>query len=368
MKKKLVFFITTFLMGGAEKVLVETVNALDKSKYDITVCVLRGGVLESSLCDKVHYKKIIKTKNKLLSKIFTSLVSFWLPAKIIHGIFIGNKFDYEIAFLEGIPTKIIGASNNKNSVKYAWVHIDLYNTFGLEKVFKSFKKHIECYRKFDKIICVSDSVKTAFIRRFGIKDNIEIKYNTINDNNIKELANEPCEKSDKFRIVSVGRLENQKGYDRLLGSFRTLVSEGFDGELIIVGYGSQRESLEKYVNDNNLSDRVKFTGFSDNPYKYMKSADLLCFPSRAEGYSTVVTEAIILGKPVVVTDCSGMREILGDCEYGLITVNDENAFLNGLRKMIFDETLRKHYTDMAKIRSESFSLNARLVEFEKLFN
>ena len=361
--KKLLFFISTLEGGGAELVLTDTANALS-GKYDVTVMtVLDGGAHQKRLCNKVKYNPIIKTKNTFLRKIFAYFISFVLPPSITHSVFIGNSYDCEIAFLEGVPTKIISASKAK---KYAWVHIDLVNTFGLEKVHRTIEKHIDCYKKYDKIICVSETVKEAFSKRFGITDNVVVKYNVVDDALIRKKAEEPIERAKKTRIVSVGRLARQKGYDRLLEVLGRLKKEGFDFELVLVGKGEEYEALKNQAKSLGISDCVEFTGFTDNPYKYIESADFLVFPSRAEGYSTVVTEAVILGKPIVVSDCSGMREILGDSEFGIVTDSDE-ALYNAIKSMLCDKNLRNQYAKKASKRAKHFSKTRRTEELTELF-
>lgn len=361
--KKLLFLINTFDGGGAELVLTNTANALSE-KYDVTVMTVSGGgVHENRLCANVRYKSIIRCKNAFLRRAFTYLINFVLPPVIVHKLFIGNGYDYEIAFLEGVPTKIIGAAKTK---KYAWVHTDLMKIDGLEKVYRDFDRCILCYKTFDKIICVSEACKESFLECFGYFENVEVKYNILDDEVIREKAREVLAPKNRFRIVSVGRLEKVKGFDRLIEIAGRLYSEKIDFELVLVGNGSEYDSLKKQATELGIADRVEFTGFVDNPYKYMKSADLLVFPSRVEGYSTVVTEAIILGKPVITSDCSGMNEILGDSEYGIVTDSDE-ALYGAIKNMISDKNLRESYAKRAQERAKDFSLQARVSELEELF-
>ena len=364
--KKLFFLINTLETGGAEKCLVEICNNLDKSKYDVTLCTLYNkGNNRKDLSSDVHYKCLVKVKNTLIRRILVYLILYVLHESLIHRFLIGNKYDVEIAFLEGIPTKIISGSKNKNSLKYAWVHTDLYNNYSFGKLYKNLKKHVECYKKFNRIICVSESAREGFVKRFKIDKNICVKYNIINDLAICKKAEEFYLKGNSFRIVAVGRLVKLKGFDRLLKVFKNLVEEGFDGELLIVGDGVQRTELEHFVTKNKLP--VQFIGASDNPYKYMKTADLIVLPSRAEGYSTVACEAIILEKPIVAADCAGMREIFGDSEYGLVVENNDEAILIGIKEMIFDNELRESYSNAAKIRKLDFSMQRRIEELEELF-
>ena len=366
--KKILFLINTLNGGGAERVLIDVANALSEKGFDITVqTVINSGVFKDRLNTNVHYKTIVGTKSKSLRRFLAGVVSFVISPTLIHKLFIGNKYDYEVAFLEGVPTKIIGASKNEKSKKYTWVHIDLYNTFGLDKVHKNMQQHIECYKKFDKIVCVSENAKKMFTKRFGIKDNLIVKYNILDDNIIKSKAEENVEQRNRFRIVSVGRLENQKGYDRLLPVIKRLKDENIACELLLVGEGSQRDTLETYTKENNLSEIVEFIGFTNNPYKYMQSADLLVFPSRAEGYSTVVTEAIILGKPIVVTDCAGMKEILGNSEYGIVAENNDEELYKAIKNMVCNDEVRQSYSEKALQRGKDFTKEKRFKELIELF-
>lgn len=367
-KKKILFVINNLSVGGAETILVDTVNALCDD-YDITVhTVTNTGPFRERLSDKVRYKSIVRARTSFFKRFFAYIISFVISPEVTYRRFIKDDYDYEIAFLEGVPTKLVSGSDNDKAKKYAWVHIDLNETFGLEKVHPSMDAHIACYKKFDKIVCVSETVKEAFTKRFGITENLTVKYNLLDDKDVLERAKEKVERTDRVRIVSVGRLVRRKGFDRLLIIMRQFKKEGIDCELVIVGDGSRRQELEGYVNYHNLTDMVTFTGYCDNPYKYINSADLVVLPSRAEGYSTVATESVIIGKPTVVCDCSGMKEIFGDSEYGIIVPNDEKELYEAVKKMVCDKELRDHYTEKARERGRDFSKEHRIAEIKKLFD
>ncbi len=366
-KKKLLFVINNLSVGGAETILVDTVNALCE-EYDITVhTVTNLGPFRERLSNKVRYRSIVRAKTDFFRRFFAYIISFIVSPEFTYKHFIKDDYDYEVAFLEGVPTKLLSGSDNAKAKKYAWVHIDLNDTFGLEKVHPSMDAHIECYKRFDKIVCVSETVKEAFTKRFGITENLIVKYNLLDDKDVLERAKESVERSERLRIVSVGRLVRRKGFDRLLIIMRKFKKEGIDCELVIVGDGSRREELEGYVNYHNLSDMVTFTGYCDNPYKYINSADLVVLPSRAEGYSTVATESVIIGKPTVVCDCSGMAEIFGDSEYGVIVPNNEDDLYEAVKKMVTDNEYREHYRLKAVERGRDFTKEVRIAELKQLF-
>lgn len=100
----------------------------------------------------------------------------------------------------------------------------------------------------------------------------------------------------------------------------------------------------------------------------MKNADLYVCSSRREGFSTAVTEALIVGTPVVSTNCSGAYELLGDNnEYGIVTENDEDALYEGIKKILTEENLLQHYRKQAKIRGQRFSTEKTVKAVEDMF-
>lgn len=106
----------------------------------------------------------------------------------------------------------------------------------------------------------------------------------------------------------------------------------------------ERPDIEHIITDHGLTESVRLFVFQDNPFPYMKVTDLLVCSSNYEGFSTDITESVILCKPVVMTDCSGMREIFEESEYGLITENSVEAFCEGVTKLLTDTSLRANYT------------------------
>ena len=265
-------------------------------------------------------------------------------------------------------TKILAGSTNKQAKKIAWVHCDLALKMADPRAFA--EKAAKWYEKYDRVVCVSQNVKDSFDQMFGIPEKTTVLYNTVDDAEIRNKAETVLpELPEKRRLtaVTLGRLTHQKAYDRLLRVHKQLIGEGLDYELWILGEGEDRPALEAYIAENGLADSVKLFGYCGNPYPYIKAADLLVCSSRYEGFSTFVTEGMILGKPVVTTDCTGMRELLGDSEYGLITENDEAALLEGMRRMLKDAALRGEYAARAAVRGKAFSARALTENTERFF-
>lgn len=369
MKKKILFLINSLRDGGAEKILVDIVNHLDPNKYDIEVrLIYKRGVYFDRLNRNVKLSFISGEIGTTHAKVVSRLLPI-LNSEMLHRIFIRGKYDIEVAFLEGYATKII-AGAPKGVKKIAWVHCDVTKTEWINGVYRTDAQFSDCYRKIDKTICVSKTVKEAFIERFGEVTKLMVKYNPVDDKKIRELSQgkvilQPNE--NKITLVSIGRMTYPKKFIRLLEAVNNLLKQGYRIELWILGDGEERNKLESFVKEQEIQDAVIFTGYLKNPYPYIRQADLYVCSSIYEGFSTAATEALVLGTPVLTTDVSGMREMLGDSEYGLITENDDLAFENGLKTLLDDPELLKHYREMAQKRSSYFEMENRLREIEKLF-
>lgn len=382
MKKKVLFLTDDLGGGGAEKVLCDIVANLDKNKYDVSVMTyFDRGIYIHKIKKYASYSTFFKTLEpggNLAEKLYNVFVLEFLrkyimrlPLKYLYRMKIKEKYDIEIAFLEGISSKIISHSPNKNSRKYAWVHIDLLESNWTERFYKDLDEQKQAYMKFNKIFCVSETAKESFIRKFEIEDRVYTQYNPLDEKSIKSKALEVISDipvSSKFKIVTVGRLEEQKGYDRLLKTHKKLIEEGFDFELWILGEGKKREEFEQFINDNNLSDSVKLLGFKKNPYKYIKQADLFVCSSRNEGFSLVVAEALILGIPVISTNCTGPNELLNFGEYGMLVENSTEGIYESLKRILKDKSLYNYYMQKAIDRSNYFKLSEKILEIEQILD
>lgn len=363
---KIIFFIETLGGGGAEKVLLDIVKSLDKNKYDITVkTIVDNGVYDNEIKKYCKYDSFLKFKD--FNKGIISRLIYYIKYYLIHNlnyrtiykILFKENFDIEIAFVEGYATKVIGNSCNKESKKIAWVHVDPIERDYADKYFNSIKDHIRCYKTFNKIVCVSESVKLSVEKKYGINDDsIITQYNPIDVNNIKEMAlvNLDFNKKQKLRLISIGRLVNQKGYDRLIRVINKLRYEIKDDfELLILGDGECRSELEEYISSQKLNEIVRLIGFVENPYNYIASSDLFICSSRAEGFSLVIAEALVLGVPVISTKCSGPNELLNFGEYGMLVNNNEEELYLGLKNIISNSSLLEELKKKAIKRASSFN-------------
>lgn len=369
MRKKVLFLIPNLAHGGAEKVLVNLVNNIDKSKFDVTLQTLFDiGVNKEYLHENVKYI----AGCKVLIKGYTHLLKLFSPEKLYKH-YIKDDYDIVVSYLEGPTARIVSGCTNPNTKTVSWIHIEQNTKAAIQTGFRDYEEAVKLYQNYDRFVCVSNTVRESVKSVIGISCPIDVLYNTNESDLIVKKANEKIVDvtfdKDVYNLVSVAKIVPSKGYDRLMKIHKKLLDDGIKNHIYILGIGEEQEEYEKYLKDNHLEDTFTFLGFRDNPYKYVKNADLYVCSSRREGFSTAVTEALIVGTPVVSTNCSGAYELLGDNnEYGIVTENDEDALYDGIKKMLTEENLLQHYKEQAIVRGRRFSTEKTVKAVEDMLN
>ncbi|MBM6903580.1 glycosyltransferase [Phocaeicola coprocola] len=370
-KKKILFFTENLYGGGVEKISQIILSHFDYKRYDIILYSLCKNEFDPNIFSPhIKYKyiydklesqdsvitrfiKLAKNKIKLLVYAYTS-------PQFFYKLFVNEKVDVAIAFIEGYATRIISGAPNTIK-KISWIHTDLSNNHWTKISYCNDNEEIQCYRNFHYIVCVSKKVKKEAENYLGTQEKFVILYNPIDTKSILEKSIEPINetRSSQKLIVTLGTLIPIKGYDRLLKVISKLKSD-IDIELRIYGKGKDLQKLEHMAQDLNIEQHVKFAGFKQNPYPYLKQADIYVCSSYAEGFNTAITEALVLGKPVVSTECSGVKEQLGDNnEWGICCDNSEEGLYKSLKTMLTNDNMT-YYAKQAAIRGKDFSLNASM--------
>lgn len=351
--KKILFLIHDLGHGGAEKVLVNLVNNMDPEKFDITVLALfGGGVNEQFLKPHIHYRTVFK-------KVFpgNSHVMKLFSPKQLHMWFIKERYDIEVAYLEGPSARVISGCSAPNTKLVSWIHCTMKTAEEAALGFRFADEAMACYNKMDAMVFVSETVRDAFLKACPFSGKTEVLYNTNESDKILALASEKAELPSKdFCWCGVGKVVPIKGFDRMIRIQKRLTDEGYKTHLYILGEGPQRTELEKLAADCGVTDSVTFLGYQTNPYKYVAKCDLFVCASHSEGFSTAATEALIVGTPVCTVEVSGMKEMLGEHnEWGIVTENDEEALYQGIKRLLDDPALMAYYKEKAAQRGKMFS-------------
>lgn len=352
--KKILFLIHDLGRGGAEKVLVNLVNHLDRSLFEIHVMVLfGGGINEQFLKPDIHFHTVYKRNipaNSKWMKLFTP--------KQLHRMYVKDHYDIEVSYLEGPCARIISGCEDNNTKLVSWIHTRYLSENSIYFSFRSKQEANTVYSKFHCLAFVSKDVRDAFCKRVSTDNKCIVLYNTVESDNVIKLSKEPIETElkDTIKLIAVGRLQEVKRYDRLLNIAKKLNNVGYNCHTYILGDGPLKDVFQKYISENHLENVITLIGYDTNPYKYLAACDIFICSSQTEGFSTAATEALIVGTPICSTDVSGMKEMLGENnEYGIVTENSESSLYEGIKKLLDNPKLLAHYKKQAEIRGKMFS-------------
>lgn len=372
MKKVFIYIHQSILKGGVEKVFYNLFNNLPDGEYQITVlnyCAYLTDDLKSVFYkgqkhrywfyyDEWSSKPVKKFFQRVHNKLMPVILPIWLRMQ---------RFDIAIAAQEGMYAKFVD-ENIRARRKLLWIHNDMMLCRFTEKYFESPQDEKACYEHFDGVACVSDSVRQSMLVRFGEMNNLYVVYNPIDTNEIDiKLEENLPERGKETLFVCVGRLVEQKGFDRLLPICKKLNDEGFKYTVWILGEGSDREKLESYIQKNRLYN-VKLLGNQKNPFVYMKQADWILCTSRFEGFNTALQEAAYCGVPIISTETAGTIELLGESQYGIVLENSDQAIEEGMREVLSNKDIRDKYYLAALKRKDFVSLDGRMEKIRLFIN
>lgn len=379
MKKKILFVIDSLNCGGAEKSLVSLLNLLDYSKYDVDLFMYsRGGLFEKMLPNEVNVLEKIPFQNKIDNSIFKNFTELNLKfiiskllfslrvrvLKNIHGAELFWKsfnkcvddldgyYDVAIAYNQGFATYFV-ANKVKAKKKLAWVNIN-YKLAGYNEKFD-----IKSYEKFDNIIAVSDTVKNSLCDCFAsLSSRIKVIYDINNSELIKKLSLEECDyfkRENVIRIVTVGRLVHQKGYNIAVEAAKILKQNDINFEWLVLGEGAERKNIEIVIDELGVQNEFVLLGAKENPYPYIKSADIYVQTSKFEGFGLAIAEARMLNVPVVTTNFDCVYDQMVQEKNGLVVDMDARSVANGIMRLINDKELYsnvKSYLEFEKKGNE----------------
>ncbi len=385
MMKKVLFVINTMGRAGAEMALLELLRILKREDVELSLFILTGqgemikevpkGVrILNRSCDEcsVHTaegkKHLMKTVFKamlrrgtglrlvpyLVKQLFIMLRNGRiLPDKLLWRVLsdgaeqFEEQYDLAVAYIEGGSAYYV-MDHVKAEKKAAFFHVD----YGMAGYTRSLDQ--DCYVKYDRVFTVSDEVKEAFIQVYPeCLERTEVFHNLINRDRIIKMAELPegfADTWDGFRILTVGRLTEQKDFAQSVRAMKLLKEQGIKAKWYILGEGDQRIALERLIRELNLENDFFLPGVVENPYCYMKQADIYVHATRFEGKSIAIQEAQVLGLPILVSDCSGNREQVRQRVDGLLCDMTPEGICAGIRELLDDEEKRKKFGEMAAKR------------------
>ena len=371
MKRNILFIMPAMLNGGAEKVLIDILKHFDNTKYNVSLLLeCKEGPYINDIPDEVELIYLHK-KNLWIERLYRYMIMLhckWLVYQILCRLPLlwhlkGRHFDTIVSFMEGMAVRMHSYISDKADRNISWVHIDFKKKHWSLDFFSNEQEEYECYHKMNKIIFVSQDAKDRFKEIFKFEDHkLEVVYNLIDCDEIRKLADSKIVKKNKFTICMVGRLNQQKRYDRALEVARKLKGAGYNLEFWILGDGEQMAKLRDKVKEYDLEDYFLLKGFIKPPYPYMKQSDILLISSESEGFSLVACEAFCLGVPVVSTKTSGPTELIKSSKAGLLVNENIDDIYMGLKYMIDNKAFRDECSINALEFAKTFETQLKMKE------
>lgn len=360
---RVLFLLYKLGIGGMERVIVNIANNLDKEKYRVYLAYVEDGSYKTLVKPHVQLVKLPSGNSVRLPRIVSNLVE-----------------DEQI-----------------NVVFHSWpkfaVHAHLQNVFRKKRtrvIFRvpvSLKQYLKAnYRAFDNpifrkvlsntlsfsnhVVALCYQMARELIQGFSVPESkVSVIYNPVDLQYVQKMAGEtnPFEDTNGGpHILSIGRLEYQKGFDVLLKAFPKVLNAYPHATLTILGTGRLKRELCSLSERLGIAHKVNFFEWTDNPYAYLKNADLFALPSRYEGFPNVLLEALACGTKIVATDCPfGPSEILGtNGEYGwLVPPEDPDVLANTIIEAL------KTPVDSGRLiaRASEFELERIVKKYEELF-
>lgn len=373
MKKNLLFIIPSLSAGGGEKSLVNLLSLIDYNLYNVDLFLLnQQGIFLEYLPKEVKVLPLPETYKVFTLPIYNSLTKLLTKGKVTLGInrilyslrnrYIKNQsireqqnwkylaksldeldgqYDVAIGFLEKTATYFC-IDKVKAEKKIGWVHID-YKRLGMDQTFDS-----KYFNRLSHLITVSEECANILKDLFPNEINkINVIYNIVSPTIINDMANQEKnfvydKTKEEINLLSIGRLNYQKGFEIAIEACRILVGKGYNIRWSVIGEGEEREKLTKLIKSYNLESNFSLLGLKSNPYPYIKQADIYAQTSRFEGKSIAIDEAKILNKPIIVTNYSTAKDQIDDGVTGLIVDMDSNSVADGIERLIKDSSLSKN--------------------------
>ena len=362
-------------MGGEERVLLNVLKNLVELNYNVDLLITwnhgKNNLFENEIPKKVNYEFLFKNydgKSKIIKEIFRLRAKTTYLKKVEKRIK-EKKYDIVIDYSSNL------LKYNNFDIKipvFAWIHFSL--TFGEKLSEEKIEKYKKQYKKYDKILAICDTMRDEFVDILGIdKTKVELVYNPINLEKIKEKAENPNPDYEKYLkedyFLQVSRLTQQKQPEHLVDIYHKLKQRGIKEKLYFIGNGEKIELIKQKIKEYKLENDVILLGQIENPYPFFKNAKLFVHTAKYEGLPTVLLESLAFGTPVVAYDCpTGPKDILGEnSEYGeLIPLNDKDMFVEKVYELMNNNKKYENYRKLSFVRANDFSMESNKTKLKEL--
>ncbi len=361
-RKRIMFFIYRLGGGGAARTLLNIINHLDRKRFEpILVTLDFTYPYERYVKEDVTFIKLPVKRLRQAILPLAQLLRQETPDLLFSTVPNYNTVAILAKLLSGTKTKLV-----VREAAYLGGHF---------RENLKLKGYGFLYRFADRVVALSEGVKDNLTKRYHVReDKIEVIYNPVDLAHIEAESKREVELAPPFNqgkriILTAGRLVPEKDHATLLRAFARIPKD-YRAHLVLLGEGELAQSLQELAQELGIEEDVSFLGFQQNPYAYMKQAEVFTLTSLSEGFGHVLVEALAVGLPIVSTRCNpGAEEILGDERYGiLVDVGDDKALAEGLCQALdLSETEREAIVAKGKERAQDFSAQRIVAHYETMF-
>jgi glycosyltransferase involved in cell wall biosynthesis len=372
-KRNILIIMPSLRAGGAERTLINLLQKVDSSRFNVDLFVIsRKGPYLKEIPGYVNTTFFFK--NDFISRVFG-----YLHRKYNIALFYKKKmqaiektYDVGISYLDANYTDLLFYTDNIEK-RVAFIHSsykthDNYDRFySREEYNRKLRKNR--YSMLDAIYFVSEDAMKEFVEVFGEYRRMDVIYNMIDRESILRKSNHAHreETESPFSFSAVGSLMKVKGFDRLIRAAGILKNEGYTFTIELAGAGEEEANLRRLIKSLCLEDTVFLRGFISNPYPLMKKSDVFVMSSISEALPTVLCEAMILGLPTLVTNCSGCRGLVNSGEFGLMAEQDDADLAEKMKQYLEQPNLLEHYRKKSMERSKQFDDERILNSYYEIF-
>ncbi len=376
--KKILFVIDSLHCAGAEKSLTTLLNLIDYSKYSVDLQLFGyGGEFEKLLPNEVDLlkpleytiftdiplkKAVLKAISIKSFKMFCSRIKysreirkeqythaekarlFWQCTEKTFPI-IEKEYDIAISYAQGIPTFYV-ADKIKAKKKFAWVNV----SYRLKPLDIEFQKQF--YDKYDNINAVSETTRDILLESFPEYRYKMVVISDINDpkfiSSMADIGESYKDDFEGLKLLTIGRLAPQKGYDIALQACKLLKEKGVNFRWYVLGKGPLENEIKATIKNYGISENFKLLGVCSNPYPYIKDCDIYVQTSVLEGFGIAIAEARMLNKPVVTTRFDAVFTQMVDRKNGLVVDMNGQSVCDGILELINNKSLRESIINYLK--------------------
>ncbi len=366
------FVTSTLNSGGSERVISLLANALQERGYSVEIININR--------HEVFYPINAEVKLTFVEvecgSTFIGKKMMWLRSYIKK-----NRPDVVIPFMTDVECVTLASLMG---VRIPVISSERYDPRASNLQFKTIRWLF--LRLTTHLVVQTEDIKSCYSKALQKRTSViynpvrnDISHSTLHINSVDfchdsakcasttALAAPKVPHSTLNQIVSVGRLAPQKNFPMLIKAFAAIKDEFPDWQLIILGEGPDRESLQLTVDSLQLTDRVLMPGRSEHVIDELRKSKLFCMSTNAEGMSNALIEAMCVGLPVVSTDVCGAKELLQNPESGLIVpVGDTESLTEALRKVMCNDEMMQQMAERNLAKAEWFKQDRIVDQWEKL--